>query len=187
MRLVRPAFYAVLFAALAALHLRLMSYAFDDAYIHIRIAQHLLTSGQPYFNLGEPVMASSSPLWTLVLAALFRLGGSPLPSIAIVNSALTTLCVWTYSTLLYKLVRTATPAIWCDITTAVLLVPLLAASSFGLMETPFAMLLTGVGLLLILSGKSSAFACTRRSGLRADGTRSVRSCLLGVDCDISEV
>lgn len=158
MRLLRPAFYAVLLAALAALHLRLMSYAFDDAYIHIRIAQHLLTSGQPYFNLGEPVMASSSLLWTLVLAALFRLGASPLPSIAFVNSVLTTLCVLTYSTLLHREVHRTVPAIWCDLATATLVVPILAAASFGLMETPFAMLLTGVGLLLVRSGRPSAFA-----------------------------
>ena len=39
----------------------------DDAYIHLRIARNLLRTGHPYFNVGEPVMATSSPVWTLVL------------------------------------------------------------------------------------------------------------------------
>ncbi len=40
----------------------------DDAYIHLRIAQNMIRTGHPYFNLGEPVMVTSSPVWTVVLA-----------------------------------------------------------------------------------------------------------------------
>lgn len=51
----------------------------DDAYIHMRIARHLTEHGQPFFNLGEPVAASSSPLWLLLLSSLFAIAGpSPL-------------------------------------------------------------------------------------------------------------
>jgi hypothetical protein len=39
----------------------------DDAYIHLRIAHNMIRTGHPYFNLGEPVMVTSSPVWTLVL------------------------------------------------------------------------------------------------------------------------
>lgn len=40
----------------------------DDAYIHLRIAQNLIRTGHPYFNPGDPVMVTSSPIWTIVLA-----------------------------------------------------------------------------------------------------------------------
>jgi len=39
----------------------------DDAYIHMRIAHNLLHTGHPYFNPGERVMVTSSPVWTLLL------------------------------------------------------------------------------------------------------------------------
>jgi len=39
----------------------------DDAYIHLRIAHNMIRTGHPYFNLGERVMVTSSPVWTLLL------------------------------------------------------------------------------------------------------------------------
>ncbi len=42
--------------------------AADDSYIHRRIAENLVHTGHAYFNPGEAVMATSSPLWTLLLA-----------------------------------------------------------------------------------------------------------------------
>jgi len=48
----------------------------DDAYIHLRIAHNLLRTGHPYFNPGEPVMVTSSPVWTLLLAFNELLFGS---------------------------------------------------------------------------------------------------------------
>jgi hypothetical protein len=46
---------------------RLRILAADDSYIHLRIATHLMTTGHGYFNLGERVMVTSSPVWTLLL------------------------------------------------------------------------------------------------------------------------
>jgi hypothetical protein len=40
----------------------------DDAFIHLRIARNLRLFGLPYYELGAPVNASSSPLWTVLLA-----------------------------------------------------------------------------------------------------------------------
>src|SRR5262245_7914348 len=45
---------------LVLVHLNLIPYAHDDAYIHMRIAAHMAVNGEPYFNLGEPVKATSS-------------------------------------------------------------------------------------------------------------------------------
>lgn len=57
-------------ASLVWMHLRLCDLAFDDAYIHLRIARNLLHHGHAFFNPGEQVMATSSPLWTVLLALL---------------------------------------------------------------------------------------------------------------------
>lgn len=153
----RAVFYVVLCAGLAVLHVRLIPYAFDDAYIHVRIAQHLLSHGEPYFNLGEPVMASSSPVWTLVLAALFAPGTPPMMSIAVINSVVTALCVRVYADLLRTIADGVVPWLWGDLVVAALLVPILAPASLGLMETPLAVLLTGIGLLLLQNRRPLAF------------------------------
>lgn len=47
----------------------------DDAYIHFRIAEQYASTGQPYFNTGEAVMATLSPLWTVLLTLLAFLPG----------------------------------------------------------------------------------------------------------------
>lgn len=58
-------------AALFIVTAQLLSpYAFDDAYIHLRIVESWLVTGQPNFNPGEAVKATSSTGWMLVLAAL---------------------------------------------------------------------------------------------------------------------
>jgi hypothetical protein len=49
-----------------AFYLRL--FASDDSCIHLRISRHLIESGHPYYNLGEAVMVTSSPVWTILLA-----------------------------------------------------------------------------------------------------------------------
>jgi hypothetical protein len=46
---------------------RLRILAADDSYIHLRIATRLMTTGHGYFNLGEKVMVTSSPVWTVLL------------------------------------------------------------------------------------------------------------------------
>ena len=61
-------------------------YAEDDAYIHFRIARNFAQYDRPYFNLNEPVYATSAISWTLLVAFLFKIFG-PLPkTVAVVNS-----------------------------------------------------------------------------------------------------
>ncbi len=57
-------------ALIALLHWRLRGLMFDDAFIHLRIARNYALSGHAFFNDGERVMATSSPLWTIVLTTL---------------------------------------------------------------------------------------------------------------------
>lgn len=60
----------IVFCAVALLQWRLRGMLFDDAFIHLRIARNLALSGTAFFNPGERIMATSSPLWTVVLAGL---------------------------------------------------------------------------------------------------------------------
>lgn len=141
-------FAIVLFALSLLLHLRLIEYADDDAYIHMRVARNLWFFGEPYFNRGEPVMASTSPLWVVLTSptAAFR--------------ELQPLLVGTIN----ALILVALAMVWREVYARVVDSPkrleLLAAglvvfftaasSSIGLMETPCALLFVGVGFLGVL-------------------------------------
>ena len=66
---------AVAAVVLAVCAVRMAGLAADDAFIHRRIARNYQTLGQPYFNVNQRVMVTSSPLWTILLAA----SGATLP------------------------------------------------------------------------------------------------------------
>src|SRR5262245_43098735 len=50
------------------------NYALDDAYIHLAVARNLVETGWFGVRAGEFVLLSSSPIYTLALALLMRLG-----------------------------------------------------------------------------------------------------------------
>lgn len=50
-----------------------IGFPLDDSWIHLQMARNLSLGEGMYFNSGEPVSASSAPLWTLLLAALHLL------------------------------------------------------------------------------------------------------------------
>ncbi len=58
------------FCLAALLQRRVSDMLFDDAFIHLRVARNLEVHGAAVFNIGERVMTTSSPLWTVVLALL---------------------------------------------------------------------------------------------------------------------
>ena len=51
-------------------------YPLDDTYIHMALARQLATSGTWGLEPGVPVFASSSPLWTVILAMVFKIFGA---------------------------------------------------------------------------------------------------------------
>lgn len=46
----------------------------DDSWIHLRLARNVATGGGFGINRGEPVAASTAPIWSLALAGLLALG-----------------------------------------------------------------------------------------------------------------
>ena len=136
---------------LALIFVALSRYAFDDAYIHFRIADHLVRYGQPYFNPGEPVMASSSSAWTLTLAALFALVGrdAGIGLVPILNALAVAAGMLVYGGLARQMLPAARPWLVYPLV-AVAYLNILFFPAVGLMETPLTMLVIGAGLALWL-------------------------------------
>jgi arabinofuranosyltransferase len=67
----------VLAAAVLAIYYGLVLFPFviDDAYIVLRYARNLATTGELVYNTGEPITALTSPLHALITAALYALTG----------------------------------------------------------------------------------------------------------------
>jgi hypothetical protein len=64
----------------------------DDAYIHLRYARNLIEHGAFVYNLGEPVLGLTSPLYGLLSAGLYGLaGGSVEVAVIVMNIALWTI------------------------------------------------------------------------------------------------
>lgn len=142
---------------LTIVSLQCLPFAFDDAYIHFRIAENFARHGAPYFNTAEAVMATSSPVWTCVLA-LFALTSFSLPTLtAFINAVFTGLGSLVWSALLEQIVTTkmSRATVWLM---RLGYVGILLPSSVGLMETPLAMLLFGWGALLLLRSNPRAWS-----------------------------
>lgn len=137
-------------------HVKLYRYAFDDAYIHFRIAQNFVAHGEPYYNPGESVKASSSSGWTLFLTGIVWFGrllslDLNLPLWVAVFNAFFTLCgVVVYAILLRRLSWSShSPVVYGLLGSGIYLSSLIV-SSIGLMETALTLLIVGVGLNLLL-------------------------------------
>ena len=63
----------------------------DDAWIHLQLARNFSLGHGMYFNAGDPVSASSAPLWTLALSILHWLSGEEIVSTV---KALGVLLLW---------------------------------------------------------------------------------------------
>ncbi|MDZ4786599.1 MAG: hypothetical protein SGJ02_11045, partial [bacterium] len=129
-------------------HLRLSDYAFDDAYIHFRISQNFVSHGYPYYNLGDATMVTSSPIWTMLLSTIFFIFGNNLCSVAILNGVILVLAALTWGNLISEKV---------SFLKTIIIAALLSVSSFGLMETPLALLFLGIGTFLDKRNDSRAF------------------------------
>jgi hypothetical protein len=149
-------FYAALAVLSVWIHVKLSTWPFDDALIHFRIAEHLARDGAPYFVPDQPVMASSSPVWTLLLALISLLLPLAPWLVATLNALLVVAgaCVWASMARQLGGERLAS---WAPQGFAVLYVAMLHFSGAGLMETPLALLALGAGLLAVARARTWGF------------------------------
>jgi hypothetical protein len=111
-------------------------YPSDDAFIHLRIARNFVVNGTPYYNPGEAVGGSSSPLWTVAIAVLFRHFG---PRVALVPRLEFLLTVGVFGLCIWVLRERLSPIV--AVIAAFLIVAMyLASVAAGTMETPAAVL-----------------------------------------------
>ena len=146
---------ALIALLLIVVQLELTPYAIDDAYIHFRIVANYLATGQPYFQVGEPLLTTSSPVWTLLLTALFSVTSVNIPAVAILEALLALAAAATWATLLRLTVSFRSPLVLGLTFVSFLAVTFSAATQ--LMETPLALLLLGLGLILYQRQDARAF------------------------------
>jgi hypothetical protein len=160
--LIRWGVYVIIAFIFILIHLRLAQFAFDDSYIHFRVARNLLDLGTPYFNAGEMVKVSTSSGWTVfvaILMALSRLLGIENHFrlvVSLINAAIALAGTLVFSAILQNILEgklTTKSKVFFQIT----YLALLAGASVGLMEVPLALLLAGLGIHEILKSKLSGF------------------------------
>ena len=154
-RILRLLVLAVFLTALLYAQLHLTPYVADDAFIHFRIVENFLNTGYPYFNHGEPVLATSSLPWTLLLTVLFYFLGSSLKIVA----ASCALCTFISALLWSKLIRRTVPqlSLISEGISFLAFLAALAPASFQLMESSLALLFLALALLLYDAQKPLAF------------------------------
>jgi hypothetical protein len=139
-------------------HVSMQSFAYDDAYIHFRIAENFITYGVPYFNPSEQVMVTSSSGWTLLVSGLALLSRLTTPLIdlcgwtAIFNGITTSLGCLLYLRLLRR-AQPDRPRFIVQLLFGIAYLSQMIKPSLGLMETPFAMLLAGLALHQLLDNR----------------------------------
>jgi hypothetical protein len=159
-----PALYFFfIIGIVVAVHTRLNQYAFDDAYIHFRIARNLLDIGAPYYNLGEAIKVSTSSGWTifitilLAIIRLFRLESHFPFIVSLTNAWITIFGGMVFAKIVNLLLQKPLQLpMWLML--QVCYIAILLPSSIGLMETPLAILIGSIGIYYILLSKPFGFA-----------------------------
>ena len=126
----------------------------DDGWIHARFAQNLARGYGFSFNPGEPTSTTTGPLWTLLLALVYRLTGEHLVSGIAANCVLCLLLLGVVCKLSLRLI----PSRWLALSAALVVavtVPLPWWALSG-MEPPLYALLALLGILLHIGQRDRA-------------------------------
>lgn len=83
----------------------------DDAWIHFQFARNLASGAGLSFNPGQPTSGSTAPLWTLLLAAMYLIGGR-FPLAGQLASAFCFLCIPVATYMLCKRLTARRWAAW---------------------------------------------------------------------------
>jgi hypothetical protein len=144
------------------IHVQLRQYAFDDAYIHFRVARNYVEIGVPYYNTSETLKVSTSSGWIIFLATLYwaakiiNLESNFSLLISIIN-ALISICGLIVYTKVVELFLERRLSILQKLFLQTIIWAILLPSSVGLMETPLALLTTGLGIYFLLLSKPIGF------------------------------
>jgi hypothetical protein len=153
---------ALLAAIILFTHIKLSEYAFDDAFIHFRVARNFLDTGVPYFNQAEAIKVSTSSAWTIFLTIILFLehafvSETNIPLIVgILNALFTFLGMLLYTKIISRVLG-YTPTPHVGTIYQISYFALIAPSSIGLMETPLAILIAGIGIYLLTFNRREAF------------------------------
>ena len=129
----------------------------DDFFIHLRIATHWLSTGQPFFNLDERVLGTSSPLYVGLLVVILALWGkSWFMGLLILQS----IVVATLSLLVFSLVKNLSGTNLFAALAATSAMLLSIESALLGMETPLALTLMTFSLLILKQHPWAALACS---------------------------
>jgi len=143
---------SALIALSVFLHLRLINNASDDAYIHMRIGRNFALYGQPYFNLNNPVLASSSILWTLLIGLVFLEFPIAAQTIAVVNGAFLVLGGVILTLGFIRITNSSSKPLFY-ISFFIIEQSIAYLPSIALMETSFAIFLMGLAIYCYLNKK----------------------------------
>jgi len=139
-----------------ALHLALVPYLVEDSYIHFRVAENLVNTGNPYFNPGEAVKTSSSTPWTWLLALLLWLAPRNL-NLLVVFSALVS-AAGAVATLVLLRTTASRKLLWWEVLIAlVTYLSIVQSASIATMETALALTFATAGLAAFAHRKPWAF------------------------------
>ena len=124
-------------------------FAQDDAYITYRYARNIVQGDGFVYNIGESVLGTSTPLYTLLLALLGLMSGQQMHAISLIIGAIS---LWVASATLYWLGKD------CGRWSAAAIALVFSSSAFLIssvgMETLFLLALMLLSLRSYVSGKS---------------------------------
>lgn len=148
--------YLALLILIIITHLSMADFINDDAFIHFRIARNLVESGEPFFNLGEKVLASSSPVFTFfVIAPIFVLFGKSLSAVLVVCAIISWIAVFLLARLVAASQEKLSLSKEFTISTSFLLA--LLPASISCMETSLAVAVMALGGVLFYRHNAMAF------------------------------
>ena len=147
--------YLLFLLLLLFLHVEFYEYAADDAYIHFRVARNLVEYGKPYYNHDEALKVSTSSGWTVLISIILAIaantglaGNFPL-LVAILNALILTTILYLYTRILETVLQKDLP-VGVGLLFQIPCLAILLPTSLELMETPFAILIAGVGIYRLL-------------------------------------
>ena len=121
-------------------------FALDDTWIHMQFARNVSEHGQFAFHVGEPLAASTAPLWTLVLAVVYTVFADVVWATKIVGVML----LWGTGVLTALLARDMKLGQWVGLLAGVVVVmtPRLVWGSLSGMEVMLYVILSTAGIWL---------------------------------------